>query len=116
MSHHDRSLAPHLATHHVCLLVDDFGIEYVGERHALHLKSVLEKHYDITVNWKGYLYSGINLEWNYNPVHTKRTVRLTMDDYIANLRVKFNHPDPKKPQHSPYKHDPIIYGANTCQA
>ena len=94
-----------------CLLVDDFGIEYVGERHALHLKSVLEKHYEITLNWKGDLYSGINLEWNYNPVHVKRTVRLTMDDYIANLRVKFNHADPKKPQHSPYKYAPIIYGS-----
>ena len=34
-----------------------------------------------------------------------------MDDYIANLRIKFNHVDPKKPQHSPYKHAPIIYGA-----
>ena len=45
-----------------CLLVDDFDIEYIRERHALHLKSVLEKHYDITVNWKGNLYSGINLE------------------------------------------------------
>ena len=94
-----------------CLLVDEFGIEYVGERHALHLKSVLEEHYDITVNWKGDLYSGINLDWNYNPVHTKRTFRLTMDEYIVNLRVKFNHADPRKPQHSPYKHAPIIYGA-----
>ena len=27
-----------------CLLVDDFGIEYVGKRHALHLKAVLEEH------------------------------------------------------------------------
>ena len=34
-----------------------------------------------------------------------------MDDYIAILRVKFNHADPKKPQHSPYKHASIIYGA-----
>ena len=34
-----------------------------------------------------------------------------MDDYIANLRVKLNHADPRKPQHSPYKHAPIIYGA-----
>ena len=32
------------------LLVDDFDTEYIGERHALHLKYVLEKHYDITVN------------------------------------------------------------------
>ena len=91
------------------LLVDEFGIEYVGERHDLHLKSVLEEHNDITVNWKSDLYSGINLEWNYNPVHTKCTVRLTMDYYIANLRVKFNHTDPRKPQHSAYKH------AHACQ-
>ena len=34
-----------------------------------------------------------------------------MDAYITNRRVKFNHADPKKPQHSPYKHAPIIYGA-----
>ena len=95
-----------------CLLVDDFGIDYVGKRHALHLKFVLEKHYDITVNWKGGLYYGINLEWNYNPVHANCTVRLTMDGYISNFRVKFNHADPRKPQHSLYKHAPIIYGAN----
>ena len=93
------------------LLVDDFGIEYVGKRHALHLKAVLEEHYDITVNWKGDLYSGINLDWNYNPVHAKRTFCLTMDNNIANLIVKFNHTDPRKPQHSPYKHAPIIYSA-----
>ena len=93
-----------------CLLVDDFGVEYVGERHALHLKAALEEHYDITENWKGDLFSGINLQWNYDPVHSKRTVRLTMDDYITNLRAKFEHIHPKKPQHSPYKHAPIIYG------
>ena len=34
-----------------------------------------------------------------------------MDNYIANLRVKYEHPDPRNPQHSPYKHAPIIYGA-----
>ena len=34
-----------------------------------------------------------------------------MYNYIANLRVKFNHADPRKPQHSPNKHAPIIYVA-----
>ena len=34
-----------------------------------------------------------------------------MDDYIVNLRVKYDHPNPRKPQRSPYKHAPIIYGA-----
>ena len=63
-----------------CLLVDEFGIEYVGKQHALQLKQALTEHYKITNNWKGYLYSGINLEWNYDPIHSKCTVRLTMDD------------------------------------
>ena len=35
-----------------------------------------------------------------------------MEDYIANLRAKFGHPTPKKPQHSPLRHTPINYGAN----
>ena len=33
-----------------------------------------------------------------------------MDNYIDGLQVKYNHTDPRKPQHSPYKHAPIIYG------
>ena len=39
-----------------------------------------------------------------------------MDDYIANLRVKYYHPDPRKPQHFPYKHAAIIYGAKVQYA
>ena len=30
------------------LIVDDFGIEYVGKQHALHLLKILDQHYDIT--------------------------------------------------------------------
>ena len=33
-----------------------------------------------------------------------------MDNFIIDLRAKFNHPKPKKPQHSPHRHTPIIYG------
>ncbi|KAL7476395.1 hypothetical protein ACHAW6_002259 [Cyclotella cf. meneghiniana] len=51
------------------LIVDNFGIEYVGIRHAQHLRNVLKKHYDISENWEGNLYSGINLAWDY----TKQT-------------------------------------------
>ena len=34
-----------------------------------------------------------------------------MDNYIANFRLKLNHPDPKKRQLFPYSHTTIIYGA-----
>ena len=34
-----------------------------------------------------------------------------MDNYITDLCLKWNHPDRKKRQLSPYKHTPIAYGA-----
>ena len=33
------------------LLVDDFGIKYVGKEHALHLLKNLELNYEITIDW-----------------------------------------------------------------
>ena len=99
-----------------CLLVDNFGVEYAGKPHAIHLKQDFSEHYELTENWKGDLYSGINTEWKYDPIHAKRTVRLTMDDYIANLRVKYDHPDPRKLQHSLYKHALIFYGSKVQYA
>jgi hypothetical protein len=84
------------------LIVDDFGVEYVDEEHAIHLRDTIKEHYDITENWKGNLYSRINLEWNY----TSRTCQ-----YIDTVLTKYNHQRPKKPVLSPYKATPISYGA-----
>jgi hypothetical protein len=89
------------------LIVDDFGVEYVGEEHAIHLRDTIKEHYDLTENWKGNLYSGINLDWNYS----KRTCRLSMEDYIETVLTKYNHKRPKKPVLSPYKAAVINYGA-----
>ena len=35
------------------LIVDDFGIEYVGHQHLNHLKTVLTTHYTITEDLEG---------------------------------------------------------------
>ena len=35
------------------LIVDDFGIGYVGKQHAQHLQKFLEDHYTITMEWEG---------------------------------------------------------------
>ena len=43
------------------LLVENFGIEYVGKEHVLHLLKTLEMDYDITANWEGTNFSGIDL-------------------------------------------------------
>ena len=92
--------------------MDDFRVEYVGKRHADHLLNALRENYDVSVNKKGDFYVGINLTWDYN----ERTCRSTMDDYITELRAKFDHPDPKKPQHSPRRHIPINYGTKVQYA
>eukprot|EP00804_Cyclotella_cryptica_P017131 CCRYP_003353-RB/>CCRYP_003353-RB protein AED:0.31 eAED:0.31 QI:0/-1/0/1/-1/1/1/0/405 len=91
------------------LMVDDFGVEYVGLSHALLLRDVLQTHYKITQNWKGDLYAGIYLTWNYSTC----SCQLTMKEYIVTLLFKYNHPLAKKCQLSPFKATPIVYGAKT---
>ena len=44
------------------LVVDDFGVKFVGDQHANHLKNTLEKYYDVTVDWSGSKYIGITLD------------------------------------------------------
>ena len=90
-----------------CLIVDDFGIEYVGKRHADHLRDILLKHYELTQDWSGSRLSGIDLTWDY----TNRTCCLSINNYIKNLLLKWGHTISSKPQYAPFCHAPIIYGA-----
>jgi hypothetical protein len=89
------------------LVVDDFGVMYVGREHAEHLKAALEENYEISNDWEGSLYCGIKLFWDY----AARTVDLSMPGYIAAILHIFQHPYPARPQHAPYKMQPINYGA-----
>ena len=36
-----------------CLIVDYFGVEYVGKQHADHLATILKKYHNITEDWEG---------------------------------------------------------------
>ena len=48
------------------LVVDDFGVKYVGKEHADHLIATLRKHYaSVTEDWEGKLYVGITLVARY---------------------------------------------------
>ena len=89
------------------LVVDDFGVKYVGKEHADHLIKTLEGHYDkISVDWEGKLYCGITLEWNYS----ERFLDISMPGYIDKLRARYRHEMPSQPQHSPYRVPPKVYG------
>ncbi len=43
------------------LVVDDFGIKYVGEEHVKHFLDNLRKYYEVEIDWKVSLYCGITL-------------------------------------------------------
>ena len=47
------------------LIVDDFGIKYVGEDHATHHLTALQQNYTINVDWSRKLYWSITLQWYY---------------------------------------------------
>ena len=81
------------------LVVDDFGVKYKGREHALHLAAALKEHYDITTDWTGSLFIGISLKWDY----TRRTVQLSMPNYINKMLQRYQHSKPTTPEHSPHR-------------
>jgi hypothetical protein len=85
-----------------CLIVDDFGVEYVGIKHYL-----LKKYHGVQFNMAGDKFDGIDIKWDY----ASRLCRISMPGYIDNLLIKFKHPMPSKPRRLPYKCLPIAYGA-----
>ena len=91
--------------------MDNFGIEYVGKEHALHLLKTLELNYKISTNWEGITFAGINLAWDYHARCTKRTCRISIKGYIAKALLKYGHPIPNRLQLSLHKHREVIYGA-----
>ena len=95
------------------LIVDDFGIEYVRKQDADHLASFLKNHHDISQDWEGNKFAGIDLDWNYATRHCDRTCRLSIKNYIKYLLVKLNHPMPRKPQLSPHRCRKVKYGSKT---
>ena len=98
---------------HVCrpvwftLVVDDFGVKYIGRENAEHLMAALRKNYEVEEDWTGGLYCGIGLSWNYDQGY----VDTNMIKYTLKNLKKYNHEKPRKPTHCPYEPYPKKYGA-----
>ena len=88
------------------LLVDDFGVKYVGEEHANHLISILKEFYEVAEDWKGSKYAGLTLDWDY----AGRRVHLSMPGYVKEALVRFKH-NLRKFTSQPHKHVAKTYGA-----
>jgi hypothetical protein len=94
------------------LVADDFAGKYVGKDNAHHFRNALLRHYEITTDWGGAVYSGMTLKWDYQ----KHNCDISMPGYVTNVLNKFQHDSPKHPQHTPSKYITPIYGSKTQYA
>ena len=89
------------------LVVDDFGVKYVGKEHAMHLINILKQDYEISEDWTGAKYIGITFDWDY----ANKRVHLSMPGYVSKALQRFTHERPLKIQNSPHPHVATNYGA-----
>jgi hypothetical protein len=73
-------------------VADDFGVKYVNEEDVDHLIASIKKDYMLTEDWTGYLYCGIQLDWDY----AGRTVNISMLGYIEKKLKEYRHIMPRK--------------------
>lgn len=76
------------------LTVNDFGVKYIGREHTEHLMRVLKNCYKTDKDWKGGLYWGISLKWNY----AEGYVDMSMPNYVHKKLTKYKHKPPKQSQ------------------
>ena len=89
------------------LVVDDFGVKYVGEENARHLINALTTNYEVSTDWNGSLYCGIKLDWNYN----ERYLDTSMAGYVKKQLIRYKHVKTSKPQNTPLQPAPKKYGS-----
>ena len=88
------------------LVVNDFGVKYVGEENSKHLIKVIEsKGYRLGDGWTNTRYYGITQNWNYD----ERTLVISMPGYVQNMLVRLNE-IPKSDINLPYQSKPRKFG------
>ena len=88
------------------LVVDDFGVKYVEKQHVdFLLRTLHNAKYETTEDWKGSLFCGISLKWDYSA----RKCWLSMTNYVKRVLARFHHTKPTVPENNPSKHVPPQY-------
>ena len=91
------------------LVVDDFGVKYVGKEDAQHLLDTVQQYYKCSCDWEGERYCGLTIKWDYEG----RKVHLSMLGYLPKALTHFKHPITSTPQDQPYPYIKPNYGAKT---
>ena len=61
------------------LVVDNFGVKYVGKEHVKHLMNALKEDYEISEDWEGAKCIGLTVDWDYE----RGEVHLSMPGYVT---------------------------------
>jgi len=88
------------------LVVDDFGVKYTSRASTQHLIDALKNLYSISIDWTGWLYLGLTLQWDY----VKQTIDISMPGYVNEALHRFQHPAPFHPQDAPHSWTQPTYG------
>ena len=83
--YHQSPTTPCLFTHEyrpisAVLVVDDFGVKYVGREHAEHLMAALGELYTMKEDWDASKYVGLTLAWHYDA--PTPYVEMSMPGYV----------------------------------
>jgi hypothetical protein len=89
------------------LVVDNFGIKYIGKEHVKHLISILKKNYKNKEDWEGKRYLEITMDWDYK----NHEESLPLPKYVECALAQFGHPLPVEPEHQPHQHAIPTYRA-----
>jgi hypothetical protein len=88
------------------LVVDDFGVKYVGKENAQHLLNTVQQFYKCSCDWDSE-WCGLTIKWDYNGWK----VHLLKPNYVNKALARFQHTPPRKWQDQPYPHVKPTYGA-----
>jgi hypothetical protein len=73
------------------LVVDDFGVKYVGREHAEHLMTCIKKNYNISSDWNGIAYCGLTLDWDYKTAQSTYPCQDTSKSHSISTSILPQH-------------------------
>ncbi len=103
---------PGLWTHERCpitfsLVIDGFGVKYIGEEDAQHLPQMVQKYYTCLFEKEGGRYCGLTIKWDY----VSKKVHLLMPSYVEKALKRIQHPPSIVAQDQLHQHVKKMYGA-----
>ena len=87
--------------------MDNFRVKYESQEDITSILDTLKTIHNISEDWGGKLYCGLNLEWDY----CEREVLVAISYYVTKAPHIFQHATPRRAQYAPHQWMRPNYGA-----